>query len=90
MILAYYMGIFGQNTIFQLPSLYPDEVYNCPVREGRRWSRGNASPNTVVTLKGGLRPSLGICGKFMVADANPGAKNAYNVEIDHSVVNYYG
>jgi hypothetical protein len=90
LILAHYMGRFEQNTIFYLPSFFPDEVYNCPVREGRRRSRGDARPNTAAALKGGLCPSTGICWKYTVEDAIHGTKNAYNEEIDHLVAIYYG
>jgi hypothetical protein len=63
MIPTVYMSTFGQKTIFHHPSLHPDEVYNCPVREGRRQSRVNARLNTAIALKGGLLPLLGLFRK---------------------------
>lgn len=40
MILALDMGEIWQNTIFHHPSVYPDEVYNYPVRESNDMALG--------------------------------------------------
>jgi hypothetical protein len=54
------MDISVQNKTFRLSSVYTNELYDCPVREGRGWSRGRARPNIVEPVKDTCVPHLGV------------------------------
>lgn len=67
-VLRLYMGIFDRNTLFRHPYVCPNEVYNCPVIEGRRRSRGDAKPNAVEAGESGLGHSPRIYRGFVVTN----------------------
>ena len=62
------MDIYVQNKTFRLSSVYTNELYNCPVREGSGWSRGCARPDIVEAVKGSLSASSWGWLEIMIAN----------------------